>query len=78
MQAELAELSKQIYRLLGMSGYARLDFRVTADGEAYLLEAVRTNGTPISSMPLGTQASILRRGLPKAAALARQDQKPCC
>ena len=39
MQAELAELSKQIYRLLGMSGYARLDFRVTADGEAYLLEA---------------------------------------
>jgi D-alanine-D-alanine ligase len=39
MQAELAELSKQIYRLLGMSGYARLDFRVTADDEAYLLEA---------------------------------------
>ena len=39
MQAELAELSKQIYRLLGMSGYARLDFRVTADGNAYLLEA---------------------------------------
>lgn len=39
MQAELAELSKQIYRLLGMSGYARLDFRVTANGDAYLLEA---------------------------------------
>ena len=39
MQAELSELSKQIYRLLGMSGYARLDFRVTANGDAYLLEA---------------------------------------
>ena len=39
MEAELAELSKQIYRLLGMSGYARLDFRVTRNGDAYLLEA---------------------------------------
>lgn len=39
MHAELADLSKQIYRLLGMSGYARLDFRVTPAGDAYLLEA---------------------------------------
>jgi len=39
MQAALSDLSKQIYRLLGMSGYARLDYRVTEDGEAYLLEA---------------------------------------
>ena len=39
MQTDLATLSKSIYRLLGMSGYARLDYRVTEDGEAYLLEA---------------------------------------
>jgi D-alanine-D-alanine ligase len=39
MEADLAELSKRIYRLLGMSGYARLDYRVTEDGEAYLIEA---------------------------------------
>ena len=39
MRADLADLSKQIYRLLGMSGYARLDYRLTADGDAYLLEA---------------------------------------
>jgi D-alanine-D-alanine ligase len=39
MQAKLAALSKEIYRLLGMSGYARLDYRVTDDGDAYLLEA---------------------------------------
>jgi len=39
MQAKLSDLSKQIYRLLGMSGYARLDYRVTENGEAYLLEA---------------------------------------
>jgi D-alanine-D-alanine ligase len=39
MQAKLAGLSKKIYRLLGMSGYARLDYRVTDAGDAYLLEA---------------------------------------
>ena len=39
MQAQLEKLSKEIYRLLGMSGYARLDFRLTEAGDAYLLEA---------------------------------------
>ena len=39
MRADLADLSKRIYRLLGMSGYARLDYRVAEDGGAYLLEA---------------------------------------
>ena len=33
------KLSRDIYRLLGLSGYARLDFRVTDSEEAYLLEA---------------------------------------
>ncbi len=37
--AELETLSKDIYGLLGMSGYARLDYRVTEAGEAFLLEA---------------------------------------
>ena len=35
----LAALSKQIYILFGMSGYARLDYKVTPDSKAYLLEA---------------------------------------
>lgn len=35
----IVDLSKQIYRHLGLSGYARLDFRVTPGGEPYLLEA---------------------------------------
>lgn len=39
MQKDLANLSKEIYRLLGMSGYARLDYRLTDAGDAYLLEA---------------------------------------
>lgn len=39
MRADLEDLSKEIYRLLGLSGYARLDYRVTEAGDAYLLEA---------------------------------------
>ena len=35
----LTAASREIYRLLGMSGYARLDYRVTEQEEAYLLEA---------------------------------------
>jgi len=31
--------SRRIYRLLGLSGYARLDYRWTADGKIYFLEA---------------------------------------
>ena len=37
--ASLDKLSRRIYRALGLSGYARMDFRVTADGNAYVLEA---------------------------------------
>jgi D-alanine-D-alanine ligase len=35
----IPHLSKRIYRILGLTGYARLDFRMTADGHLYLLEA---------------------------------------
>jgi D-alanine-D-alanine ligase len=37
--ATLDRLSRRIYRALGMSGYARMDFRVTAQGQVYVLEA---------------------------------------
>ena len=32
-------ISKRIYRILSLSGYARLDYRLTGDGQIYLLEA---------------------------------------
>jgi D-alanine-D-alanine ligase len=32
-------VSKRIYRILGLTGYARLDFRLATDGTAYFLEA---------------------------------------
>jgi D-alanine-D-alanine ligase len=35
----LDKLSRRIFRALGLSGYARMDFRVTADGNVYVLEA---------------------------------------
>jgi D-alanine-D-alanine ligase len=31
-------LSKRIYRILGLSGYARIDYRLTDDGQLYVLE----------------------------------------
>jgi D-alanine-D-alanine ligase len=39
IEAQLDRLSRRIYRALGMSGYARMDFRVTPSGSIYVLEA---------------------------------------
>jgi D-alanine-D-alanine ligase len=39
LQRKILLLSKRIYRHLCLSGYARLDYRMTNDGEFYLLEA---------------------------------------
>src|SRR6266699_3983213 len=39
MREKLKRLSKRIYRTLFLSGYARLDYRVTDDGRIFLLEA---------------------------------------
>ncbi|HEX8179434.1 MAG TPA: ATP-grasp domain-containing protein [Pyrinomonadaceae bacterium] len=38
MKQKMMRLSKRIYRLLGLSGYARIDYRLTADGRMYVLE----------------------------------------
>jgi D-alanine-D-alanine ligase len=35
----LERLSKRIYRYMFLSGYARLDYRLTEEGQFYLLEA---------------------------------------
>jgi D-alanine-D-alanine ligase len=37
--AKLDKLSRRIYRALSLSGYARMDFRVTPSGDVYVLEA---------------------------------------
>lgn len=38
LKNEFERLSKRIYRLLGLSGYARIDYRLTEDGRIYILE----------------------------------------
>jgi D-alanine-D-alanine ligase len=37
--AALDRLSRRVYRALGLSGYARMDFRVNTQGQVYVLEA---------------------------------------
>jgi len=39
VEAQLPKLSRRIFRLLQLSGYARLDFRLSGEGRLYLLEA---------------------------------------
>jgi D-alanine-D-alanine ligase len=36
---KVQDLARKVYRILGLSGYARIDFRMGADGRAYFLEA---------------------------------------
>jgi D-alanine-D-alanine ligase len=35
---EFERLSKRVYRILGLSGYARVDYRLTEEGRIYLIE----------------------------------------
>jgi D-alanine-D-alanine ligase len=39
VEAKLDKLSRRIYRALGLTGYARMDFRMREDGSLYALEA---------------------------------------
>ena len=39
LERRLAHVSKRLYRILGLSGYARIDFRLDADNRPYFLEA---------------------------------------
>jgi len=43
VRRNIEQLGKRVYRTLGLSGYARLDLRLTAEGEVWLIEA---NGNP--------------------------------
>ena len=39
IQKNIARISKRVYRILSLSGYTRLDFRFTEDGQLFLMEA---------------------------------------
>jgi D-alanine-D-alanine ligase len=39
LRARIQRTAKRIYRTLGLDGYARIDFRLAADGTLYFIEA---------------------------------------
>ncbi len=57
---QLAQLSRRIYRALHLTGYARMDFRLRADGRLYVLEA---NANPNLSAAEDFAQSALTAGL---------------
>ena len=66
--ATLDRLSRRIYRSLGMSGYARMDFRVTAEGQVYVLEA---NANPNLEAAEDFAAAAAAAGTPDGELLER-------
>jgi len=58
--ARLEQLSKRIFRALHLTGYARMDFRLRADGALYVLEA---NANPNISMAEDFSQSALTAGM---------------
>jgi D-alanine-D-alanine ligase len=39
LEHRLIRIAKRVYRSLSLSGYGRIDFRITEDGEIYFIEA---------------------------------------
>ncbi|TLY58008.1 MAG: D-alanine--D-alanine ligase [Gammaproteobacteria bacterium] len=66
--AHLDKLSRRIYRALGLSGYARMDFRATPDGHVYVLEA---NANPNLEAAEDFAESARAAGVPYAELLER-------
>jgi D-alanine-D-alanine ligase len=60
MARRIESLCKRIYRVLDMSGYARIDLRLTATGELYVLEA---NPNPGIARDEDTALSALKAGM---------------
>jgi D-alanine-D-alanine ligase len=64
----LAELSRACWRCFGLSGWARVDFRVDERGEPYILEV---NANPCLSPDAGFAAALAQAGIPFSAAIER-------
>jgi len=75
---EMQEISEQVFRVLRLKGYARMDFVMSHEGEVFCLEANTLPGmTPISLLPQEAAAAgmdfgqlcerILRQAVPEKA-----------
>jgi D-alanine-D-alanine ligase len=60
VESALPHLSKRIYRILGLSGYARIDYRVGPEGSIWCLEA---NPNPEISMGEEFASAALQAGI---------------
>ena len=60
MLATLKELALRCWKLFGLRGYARIDFRVDREGKPWILEV---NANPCLSPDAGFSAATLRAGL---------------
>lgn len=65
---ELCRLAKTCWQLFGLAGYARVDFRVDADGRPWILEV---NANPCLAPDAGFAAALARAGIPFEQAIQR-------
>lgn len=66
--AEMTRQALACWRLFRLRGWARVDFRVDADGRPFILEV---NANPCLSTDAGFAAGLERAGIPYAEAVAR-------
>jgi D-alanine-D-alanine ligase len=66
--ARIQRAAKRIYRVLGLDGYARIDFRLTADGTPFFIEA---NPNPEIAKSQEFATAALHAGLKYPALLQR-------
>lgn len=64
----LKEISLKCWNIFNLRGYARVDFRVDADGKPFVLEV---NANPCISPDAGFSAALEKAGISYAAAIAR-------
>lgn len=65
---ELKRLASEAWRLFGLRGWARVDFRVDVRGRPWILEL---NANPCLSPDAGFMAAVVRAGLDEAEAVRR-------
>jgi D-alanine-D-alanine ligase len=61
LRAEIAQMALRCWRLFGLSGYARVDFRVDPAGRPWVLEV---NANPCISSDAGYAAMLQEAGMP--------------
>ncbi|MCA9186666.1 MAG: hypothetical protein R3E01_29145 [Pirellulaceae bacterium] len=66
--AQLRTLTEACWRLFGLSGYARVDFRIDTKGQPYILEV---NANPCLSPDAGFAAALQQAELPFERAIER-------